>query len=90
MLRLGTFLCGGVLLGIIVGVIGVLLITGYQEEISLSEQIGIIAFLMVTCIGIEFIFGVALILVNVIRKGLEMIWRKLKEVQERRDLPAPA
>ena len=89
-LRLGIFLSVGILLGTIVGVAGVLLITGQQGEVSLSEQVGIGALLAVICICTEFVFGMTLMLMDLARKGLVVVSRKWKNLRERRKLPQPA
>jgi len=89
-LRLGTFLGGGILLGIIVGIIGIFLANKFDAKISLLQLIGTGAFLGATCVIAEFVFGLALMIADISKIILGVIGRKIADVRERRKLPTSA
>jgi hypothetical protein len=88
-IRLGIFLGAGVVLGIIVAVVGVIWVTSQQPEMPLSHQVGLAAFLLVTCICTEFVFGLTLTLIDIARKGAVVIRKQIKKRREGRSLPHP-
>lgn len=85
-IRIGSHLVGGFLLGLIVGIIGIILANKLSAGFSLLEQIGIGALLAVICIGGEFIFGISLAILDLIRKFVEFLNGKARNTQERKRL----
>jgi hypothetical protein len=79
-IRLGIFLGASIILGIIVAVVGVIWVTSQQPEMPLSHQVGLAAFLLVTCICTEFAFGLTSTLMDIARKGAVVIRKQIKKL----------
>lgn len=89
LIRPGIFVGAGILLGVIIAVIGTIGIASQQSEMSSLQQVGLAAFLFITCVCTEFAFGLSLTLIDAARKGIEIIRKLIKRRQAGDSLPNP-